>query len=99
MVHGDDQPITAEKAVAEVGGKTTLKEFTDNLLGMKLGEEKTFSVTYRPDYPEKRLAGKTAEYKVKVETLKRKEVPEVNDEFAQGFGDYKSIGRIEKQDS
>jgi len=97
MVHGDDQPINAEKAVAEVGGKTTLKEFTDNLLGMKVGEEKTFSVTYRPDYPEKRLAGKTAEYKVKVETLKRKEVPEINDEFAQRFGDYKSIDELKKK--
>jgi len=97
MVHGDDQPINAEKAVAEVGGKTTLKEFTDNLLGMKVGEEKTFSVTYRPDYPEKRLAGKTAEYKVKVETLKRKEVPEINDEFAQRFGDYKSLDDLKNK--
>jgi trigger factor len=94
MVHGDEAPITAEKAVAEVGGKTTLKEFTDNLLGMRVGEEKTFSVSYRPDYPEKRLAGKTAEYKVKVETVKQKEVPEVNEEFAQRFGDYKTVDEL-----
>jgi trigger factor len=97
MVQGEDQPITAEKAVAEVGGKTTLKEFTDNLLGMKVGDERTFSVSYRPDYPEKRLAGKTAEYKVNVENVKRKEVPEVNDEFAQRFGDYKVVGDLRKK--
>ena len=97
IIQGDDQPINAEKAVAEVGGKTTLKEFTDNLLGMKVGDEKTFTVSYRPDYPEKRLAGKTAEYKVTVETVKRKDVPEVNDEFAQRFGDYKTVDDLRKK--
>jgi len=96
-IEGDDQPINAEKAVAEVGGKTTLKEFTENLLGMKVGAEKTFTVSYRADYPEKRLAGKTAEYTVKVETIKRKEVPEVNDEFAQRFGDYKTVDDLRKK--
>ena len=96
-IQGDDQPINAEKAVAEIGGKNTLKEFTDNLLGMKTGDEKAFTVSYRPDYPEKRLAGKTAEYQVKVETVKRKEVPEVNDEFAQRFGDYKTVDDLRKK--
>jgi trigger factor len=94
MIQGDEQPITAEKAVAEVGGKTTLKEFTENLLGMRMNEEKTFSVSYRPSYPEKRLAGKTAEYRVKVETIKRKEVPEINDEFAQRFGEYQTVEEL-----
>jgi trigger factor len=87
----DQPPVTAEKAVCEVGGRTTLKEFTDNLLGAKVNDEKTFSVAYREDYPEKRLAGKAVEYKVKVETIKHKELPEINDEFAQRLGDYKTL--------
>ena len=96
-IEGDQQPITAEKAVAEVGGKTTLKEFSENLLGMKVNDEKSFPVSYRPDYPEKRLAGKTAEYKIKVEMIKRKDIPEVNDEFALRFGDYKTIDDLRQK--
>jgi trigger factor len=57
-------------------------------------EEKTFKVDYRPDYPEKRLAGKSVEYKVKVEGIKVKEVPEINDELAQRFGDYKTLDEL-----
>ena len=96
-IEGDEQPITAEKAVAEVGGKTTLKEFSENLLGMKVNDEKSFPVSYRPDYPEKRLAGKTAEYKVTVEMIKRKDIPEINDEFALRFGDYKTIDDLRQK--
>src|SRR5215467_14546504 len=87
----DEPPLTGEKAVAEIGGRTTVKEFTDNLIGAKVGEEKTFEVTYRPDYPTGRLAGKTVVYRVKVEALKTKETPELNDEFAQRLGDYKTL--------
>lgn len=87
----DEPAITSDKAVVEIGGRTTLKDFTENLLGAKTNEEKTFSVSYRPDYPEKTLAGKTVEYNVKVETVKMKELPEINDEFAQRFGDYKTL--------
>ena len=94
MADSDQPPITADKAVCEVGGRTTLKEFTENLLGTKVNDEKTFNVAYRPDYPEKRLAGQTVEYKVKVETIKEKELPEINDEFAQRLGDYKTMEEL-----
>jgi trigger factor len=87
----DDEPIAADKAVVEIGGASTLKEFTDNLLDAKQNEEKKFSVTYDPNYPEKRLAGKTVDYQLKVEALKEKKVPELNDEFAQSLGEYKSF--------
>ena len=94
MADSDQPPITADKAVCEVGGRTTLKEFTENLLGTKVDDEKTFNVAYRPDYPEKKLAGQTVEYKVKVETIKEKELPEINDEFAQRLGDYKTMEEL-----
>ena len=90
----DESPLTGEKAVAEIGGRTTVKEFTENLIGAKVGEERTFNVIYRAEYPTARLAGKTVAYKVKVEALKTKESPELNDEFAQRLGDYKTLDEL-----
>jgi trigger factor len=89
-----ESPITGEKAMAEIGGRTTVKEFTENLLGAAVNETKVFKIIYRPDYHEPRLAGKTVEYTVRVDGIKRKEMPEFNDEFAQRFGEYKSLDEL-----
>jgi trigger factor len=95
VIEGEnEEPITAEKAVVEIGGASTLKEFTENLLSAMVNDEKKFSVTYNPNYPEKRLAGKTVEYSVKVEGIKEKKVPELNDEFAQSLGEYKTFEEL-----
>lgn len=91
---GAEQPLFTDKATVEVGGEQTLKEFTENLTGAKVNEEKSFAVTYRDDYPEKRLAGKTFNYSVKIEGLKTKKVPELNDEFAQSIGEYKTLEEL-----
>jgi trigger factor len=93
----DEPPIIGEKAVVEVGGRTTVKEFSDNLLGAKTGEEKHFAVEYPPNYPQKTLAGKTTQYKVKVETIKEKKLPELNDELAQSLGQYKSLDELKSK--
>jgi len=90
----EEPPVLGQKAVAEIGGRNTLKEFTENLLGTKVNDQKTFTVQYRPDYPEAKLAGRTVEYKVTVEAIKQKEVPELNDEFAQRLGDFKTIDDV-----
>ena len=91
---GETEAMFTDKATVEVGGESTLKEFTENLTGAKANEEKQFGVTYRDDYPEKRLAGKTVNYNVKIEGLKTKKVPELNDEFAQGIGEYKTLEEL-----
>jgi trigger factor len=90
----EDPPLAGQKAVAEIGGRTTLKEFSENLLGAKAGEEKAFAVQYRPDYHEPKLAGKTVDYKVTVDAIKTKEEPDLNDEFAQRLGDYQTIDDV-----
>jgi trigger factor len=93
-VEGEEQPLFTDKATVEIGGETTLKEFTENLTGASVNEEKSFGVTYRDDYPEKRLAGKTVGYNIKIEGLKTKKVPELNDEFAQSIGEYKTLEEL-----
>jgi trigger factor len=93
----DEPPVTGQKAVAEIGGRTTVKEFSENLVGASVNEEKTFVVSYRDDYPEKRLAGKSVHYTVKVESIKTKEIPELNDEFAQRFGEYKTLDELKNK--
>jgi trigger factor len=90
----DEPPMTGQKAVVEIGGRTTVKEFTENLVGAAANEEKTFVVAYRPDYPESRLAGKSVHYSVQIESIKTKELPELNDEFAQRFGEYKTLDEL-----
>jgi trigger factor len=95
FIEGSEEPPTVgQKAIAEIGGRNTLKEFSENLLGAKAGEEKTFAVQYRPDHPDPKLAAKTVQYKITVDAIKNKEVPELNDEFAQRLGDYKTIDDV-----
>src|SRR5437870_9652315 len=52
----EEPPVTAQKAVAEIGGRTALKEFSENPLGGRVHEEQTITVLYRPDSPELKLA-------------------------------------------
>ena len=87
----DDDALSAEKALCEIGGETTIKEFTENLTGARAGEDKTFDVKYRDDHPEPKLAGKLAEYTVHLESIKEKKRPALDDEFAQGLGDYPTL--------
>jgi len=95
VVEGEEeQPIVTDKAVVEIGGPSTLKEFTENLTGLKQNDEKDFTVTYNAGYPEKRLAGKSVNYHVKVEGIKEKKLPELNDEFAQSIGEYKTFDEL-----
>ena len=69
-----------------LGNPETLPEFNEHLVGMSPEEEKEFDVTYPADYGQERLAGKTVRFKVKVKSVRRKELPELNDEFARDLG-------------
>ena len=90
----NDDALSAEKALCEIGGETTIKEFTENLTGARAGEDKTFDVKYRDDHPEPKLAGKLAAYTVHLESIKEKKRPALDDEFAQGLGDYPTLADL-----
>jgi trigger factor len=77
------QPVHMDEVLVEIGGANTIPEFTEHLKGAKTGDERNFDVSYPEDFYDKRLAGKVFSYKVKVNALKKKTLPELNDDFAQ----------------
>ena len=77
------EPIEMNDVLVDIGGSNTVKEFTENLRGAKANEERSFEVVYPEDFADKRLAGKTLHYEVKVAAIKKKVLPELNDDFAK----------------
>jgi trigger factor len=88
---GTDEPIRQDEMNLEIGGQYTLPEFTENVKGMEVGETREFDVTYPEDYSGQNLAGQTIRFKVTLNGLRKRELPELNDEFAQDLGDYKTV--------
>src|SRR5262249_45676505 len=95
------EDIMLEDQSFEIGSSEVQKEFSDNVRGMKPGEERTFRVSYEDNHQNSKLAGKEIEYTVRLESIKVKELPELDDEFAQGMGEYESLedmkGKIREQ--
>jgi trigger factor len=86
--------VKQEEMTLEVGGGDTLEDFSEHLRGMHPGEEKEFDVHYPEDYGQPKLAGKTVRFRAQVKGIRRKELPEINDEFAQDLGDYRTVDEL-----
>jgi trigger factor len=94
---GDANPVHMDEVLIEIGGKNTVPEFTENLRGVSAGEERSFEVAYAADAQDNRLAGKTFVYTVKVQAIKRKDMPELNDDFAKELGEFTTLDQLRKQ--
>jgi len=70
--------------------------FEEKLEGMKASEEKDFSLTIPKDYFNKELAGKEVIFKVKMTSVLKMELPEINDEFIKTLGDFKDVGSLKQ---
>jgi len=68
--------------------------FAEQLIGMSSGGEKTFTLTLPDDYPEAELAGKAAEFHVSLHWVKERELPALDDEFAQQVGEYADVAGL-----
>ena len=90
----EDEPIRQDEMVIELGGADTLPGFTENLRGTSPGDDKEFEVAYPEEYGSPRVAGKTVKFHATVKGLRRKDLPEVNDEFAQELGDYRNVEEL-----
>jgi trigger factor len=90
----EGEPVKQEEMVLEIGGGDTFEAFTENLRGLSPGDQREFEVTYPEDYGSARLAGKAIRFHATVKGIRRKELPELNDEFAQDLGDYRNVDEL-----
>ena len=93
---GEGQPVHMDEVLVEIAGGNTMPEFSENLRGANPGDERTFDVNYPEDTEDKRLAGKTFSYAVKVQAIKQKSLPELNDEFAKQLGEFQTMEDVRK---
>jgi trigger factor len=90
-------PVKVDEVLVEIGGKNTVKDFSDNLRGAKPGDERKFDVTYPDDFSDQRLAGQVMAYEVKVQGVKKKNMPALNDEFAKELGEFATLDELKKR--
>ena len=90
----EGEPVKTEEMQLEIGAAATFDAFTENLRGLSPGEEKEFEVTYPEEYGSAKLAGKTVKFHATLKGIRKKELPELNDEFAQDLGDYRTVDEL-----
>ena len=81
---GENYPLT-------IGSHSFIDTFEEQMIGMNIGEEKELNVTFPEDYHAENLKGKPATFKVTVKEIKEKQLPELNDEFAQDVSDFDTL--------
>jgi len=84
----------AEGQTLVLGSKSMIPGFEEGIIGMKAGDEKTIDVTFPADYQAENLKGAAVQFKIKVNSVSEKSLPELNDEFFKKFG--VAEGGIEK---
>ena len=86
----------AENHELEIGSNTFIPGFEDQIIGMKIDEEKDINVKFPEEYFSKDLAGKDATFKIKLHEIKKKELPELDDEFAKDVSEFDTLEELKK---
>ncbi len=86
----------AEGHDLEIGSNTFIPGFEDQVIGMKIDEEKDINVKFPDEYFSKDLAGKDATFKVKVNEIKKKELPKLDDEFAKDVSEFDTLKELKE---
>ena len=93
----DGKPFEGGKAENHdltIGSKTFIPGFEDQIIGMKIGEEKDIKVTFPEDYFSKDLAGKEATFHVVLHGIKEKQLPTIDDEFAKDVSEFDTLKEL-----
>jgi trigger factor len=91
---GVDEKVQQDELMLKLGDQATMPAFTENLRGAVPDESREFEVTYPSDYDRATLAGRTVRFKATVKAVRRKELPELNDDFAKDLGDFQSLDEL-----
>ena len=86
----------AEGHELEIGSNTFIPGFEDQIIGMKIDEEKDINVKFPEEYFSKDLAGKDATFKVKLHEIKKKELPKLDDEFAKDVSEFDTLKELKE---
>lgn len=86
----------AEKYTLELGSGSFIPGFEEQVVGMKKDEEKDIEATFPEDYHAEELKGKKAVFKVKLHDIKRKNLPELDDEFAKDISEFDTLEEYKK---
>ena len=86
----------AEGHELTIGSNTFIPGFEDQIIGMKIDEEKDINVKFPEEYFSKELAGKDATFKVKLHEIKKKELPELDDEFAKDVSEFDTLKELKE---
>ena len=86
----------AENHELEIGSGKFIPGFEEQIIGMKIDEDRDIKVTFPKDYPAKELEGKEAIFKIKLHEIKKKELPEINDEFAKDASEFDTLDEWKK---
>ena len=84
----------AENHELTIGSKTFIPGFEDQIIGMKIDEEKDINVKFPEEYFSEELKGKAATFKVKLHEIKKKELPELNDDFAKDASEFDTLEEL-----
>jgi trigger factor len=87
---------TSKKHPMIIGKGVFIPGFEENLIGMREGEKKEFELAFPESYHKKDLAGKPAVFKVKMNLVQERQVPEINDDFAKSLGNFSDLNALRK---
>jgi trigger factor len=90
-------PDKHENVTVELGAKANPPGFDEQLLGLEAGAHKTFTIRYPDDYAIGELAGTDVEYTIDLKALKRRVLPELDDEFAKDLGEFETLDALRSQ--
>lgn len=93
----EKEDLKADDIQIELGAAGVQKEFDENLRGARAGEVKEFRVVYPEDFDAKGLAGRTVDFAATVMAVRKKELPELDDDFAQEVSDKQTLAELREQ--